>query len=224
MSEGRDTILASIRRSLGRDSLPAEDTAKLDDRLVGGRPHIIPHRVEDAAAWPELFRAKAEAIAATVDEIDGVNELPAAVERFLGRRNEPSSVVASPDPIFQALPWSDASTLDVRFGAPGGKDEITLTRAFAGIAETGTVMVATGPEHAATASFLPEANIVVLFRSRLVGAMEHAWARFREERGPGMPRAVHMVTGPSRTADIAQQLELGAHGPRRLHIIIVGDG
>ena len=100
MSEARDSILSSIRRSLGRDALSPEETAKLDDRLAGGRPHIIPRRVEDAAAWPALFRAKAEAVAATVDEIDGMNELPAAVERFLGRRNEPNRVVASPDPVF----------------------------------------------------------------------------------------------------------------------------
>jgi len=224
VSEARDAILASIRRSLGRGSLSAAEAKPLDERLVGGKPHIIPRRVEDTAAWPDLFRAKVESIAGTVDEVADVSEIPAAIERFLGRRNEPNGVVVSPDPVFEGLPWGDASTLDVCFGAPGGKDEVTVTKAFAGIAETGTIMVATGPDHAATASFLPEANIVVLFKSRLVGAMEQAWARFRAEHGAGMPRAVHMVTGPSRTADIAQQLELGAHGPRRLHIIIVGDG
>ena len=48
--------------------------------------------------------------------------------------------------------------------------------------------------------------------------------RIRDTHGAGnMPRAVNMITGPSRTGDIEQRIELGAHGPRRLHIIILED-
>jgi L-lactate dehydrogenase complex protein LldG len=38
-----------------------------------------------------------------------------------------------------------------------------------------------------------------------------------------LPRTVNFITGPSRSADIGQKLQLGAHGPRRLHIILVGE-
>ena len=41
--------------------------------------------------------------------------------------------------------------------------------------------------------------------------------------GAGLPRTVNFITGPSRTGDIEQRIELGAHGPRRLHIVVVDD-
>jgi L-lactate dehydrogenase complex protein LldG len=55
----------------------------------------------------------------------------------------------------------------------------------------------------------------------VVAAYEDGWDRLRE--GGGMPRAINFITGPSRTGDIEQRIELGAHGPRRLHIILVDD-
>ena len=58
--------------------------------------------------------------------------------------------------------------------------------------------------------------------SRLVGAYEEAWDRLRSELW-AMPRNVMLVTGPSRSAYIEQTLELGAHGPRRLHVVLVED-
>jgi L-lactate dehydrogenase complex protein LldG len=38
-----------------------------------------------------------------------------------------------------------------------------------------------------------------------------------------LPRTVNLITGPSRTGDIEQRIQLGAHGPRRLHIVLVED-
>ena len=51
--------------------------------------------------------------------------------------------------------------------------------------------------------------------------MEEAFALVRAER-PGMPRAVNFVSGPSRTGDIEQTIVVGAHGPFRVHIVVVG--
>ena len=57
---------------------------------------------------------------------------------------------------------------------------------------------------------------------RIVGAYEDAWQRLRGQFGSGvMPRVVNWITGPSRTADIEQTLLLGAHGPKRLHILLI---
>ena len=53
-------------------------------------------------------------------------------------------------------------------------------------------------------------------------ATDGVWARLRERYGKGrMPRTVNTITGPSRTGDIEQTIELGAHGPRRVHILVV---
>jgi L-lactate dehydrogenase complex protein LldG len=89
-----------------------------------------------------------------------------------------------------------------------------------------------GPDHPTTLNILPDTHIVVLRTSRIVGAYEDAFDLIRAERGtPGetptcatfMPRNVMMITGPSRSADIEQTLELGAHGPRQLHVILLED-
>ena len=65
---------------------------------------------------------------------------------------------------------------------------------------------------------------MVLGKDQVVGALEDAFARLRGKSAPGeMPRAINFVSGPSRTADIEQQLVMGAHGPRRLHIIVVDE-
>jgi len=95
-----------------------------------------------------------------------------------------------------------------------------LSRAVAGVAETGTVLHASGAANPSTLVCLPEAHGIVVTRDRIVGAAEQAW-RLMAGGGPlNMPRAVHWITGPSRTADIEQTLLMGAHGPRRLHVLI----
>ena len=86
-------------------------------------------------------------------------------------------------------------------------------------------MLLAGPEGPTTLNFLPENHVVVLKKSELVGAYEDAWDRLRDAVGPDglLSRVVNMITGPSRTGDIEQTIELGAHGPLRLHILLVDD-
>ena len=63
---------------------------------------------------------------------------------------------------------------------------------------------------------------------QVVATYEDGWTRLRERqrgrRHRAMPRTVNFITGPSRTGDIEQRIELGAHGPRRLHIVLIEDG
>ena len=98
---------------------------------------------------------------------------------------------------------------------------VGITGAFAGIAETGTLMLLSGPQTPATASLLPETHIAVVDKTQIVATMEDAWDRLRDEHGK-LPRAVNFVSGPSRTADVEQTVTLGAHGPYRVLIIFVG--
>jgi L-lactate dehydrogenase complex protein LldG len=110
--------------------------------------------------------------------------------------------------------------VEARGGAP--EDAVSLQHGFAGIAETGTLMLPSAPERPTTLNLLPDTALVFLRASRILGAYEEAWDMLRAELG-AMPRNVMLVTGPSRSADIEQTLELGAHGPRRLHILLVDD-
>ncbi|MDN5850066.1 MAG: lactate utilization protein [Nitrococcus sp.] len=51
--------------------------------------------------------------------------------------------------------------------------------------------------------------------------LEEVWERLLAQ-GERMPRAVNLITGPSRTADVEQTMQLGAHGPRRVHLLLIG--
>ena len=108
-------------------------------------------------------------------------------------------------------------------------DPVSLTGAFAGIAETGTLMLTSGAVGPTTLNFLPETHMAVLKASDITGCYEDAWDRLRVVQGAArdggtLPRTVNLITGPSRTADIEQTIQLGAHGPRRLCILLVDDG
>ena len=127
-----------------------------------------------------------------------------------------------PDSVVGAMWWGARPLWRLREGRAEPSDMVSLQHAFAGIAETGTLMLPSAPQRPTTLNLLADTEIVLLRASRLVGAYEEAWDLLRAEIG-GMPRNVMLVTGPSRSADIEQTLELGAHGPRRLHVVLVED-
>jgi L-lactate dehydrogenase complex protein LldG len=129
--------------------------------------------------------------------------------------------VVTPDPRLAGLPWHNTA-LEIRSGVAADSDPVGVSGCFAAIAETGTLMLVSGPGSPTRNNFLPDTHIVLVRVDEVVGFYEEAWDRLREA-GP-MPRTVNFITGPSRTGDIAQKLELGAHGPRRLHIVIIENG
>ena len=126
----------------------------------------------------------------------------------------------APHPELRAIDWSVRPLLEIREGRAEGTDMVSVQQGFAAIAETGTLMLPSAAERPTTLNILTDTAIVVLRASRVVGAYEDAWDLLRSDIGV-MPRNVMLVTGPSRSADIEQTLELGAHGPRRLHVVLV---
>ena len=130
----------------------------------------------------------------------------------------------APTTALAALPWGE-TPLAIAEGPSDGTDLNAVSHADCGVAETGTLALTSGPENPTTLNFLPDNHIVVLDAADVVGDYETFWSRLRERLGKGaMPRTVNWVTGPSRSADIEQTMFLGAHGPRRLHIVLVGGG
>ena len=232
MSEagGRDAILGSIRRSLGRGPLDETARAGLDERLAKPAPNLVPKRSDlPRDERIALFTSMAETVFATVDRVSGPDAVPGAVADYLAGQNLPPALVMAPDPALDDYPWADRPMLAIRRGAAEEADRVAVTGALMGFAETGTLMMASGPDHPSTLNFLPETHIVVLPAERIGGAYEEGWAHLRAEGGTAadgsfMPRTVNLITGPSRTADIEQTITLGAHGPRRLHIVIVDGG
>ncbi len=128
----------------------------------------------------------------------------------------------APSPQLAGYDWASQKMLSLRRGRGEATDQVSITGAFAGIAETGTLVMASGPEHPVTLNLLPDTHIAVLRESDIVGGYEEVWGRLRAGYGKDrMPRTVNTITGPSRTGDIEQTIELGAHGPRRVHIVVV---
>ena len=218
----RADILARVRANLGiRDGDAARDEARrakaakfLAARSECPRPEIG----GDLAA---RFLAKSVAMSSTVETLASADAVPAAVRRYLDGLGLPRRAVCWPQ--FAELEWEEAG-LDVAMRAACGEDAVGITGCFCAIAETGTLMLVSGPKTAATTSLLPETHIAVVPVSRIVPAMEEAFALLRAEcrqSGDDLPRAVNLVSGPSRTGDIEQTIVLGAHGPYRVHLILV---
>ena len=222
----KEAILGAIRRGLRRGALPGDQQAMLAGRLVAHPRHLIPGRsLLPRPAQVGLFVANVEKEFGTVARVGAVAAVPGEVAEYLTAQNLPSELVMAPHPELQGLPWDERPLLRVREGRAESTDLVSLTQAFAGVAETGTLMLPSAPERPTTLNLLADTAIVVLRASRIVGPYEEAWDLLRTEGGTGgfMPRNVMLVTGPSRSADIEQTLELGAHGPRRLHVVLVED-
>ena len=93
---------------------------------------------------------------------------------------------------------------------------------YCALAETGTLVLLSGEEQSATTSLLPETHIAIVPTGRIVVSMEDVWELMRNEVGE-LPRQVNFISGPSRTADIEMTLVYGAHGPFRVHVLLLGE-
>ncbi len=212
----REKILARIRKAQGRGgSKPSQAELEAVDTYLRAHPRgTLPPVEGDLVA---RFRARAEAMQSTTEEIGSETEAPAAVARYLKANNLPLSGCVWPQ--LAHLDWKGVG-LDLEPRGAKDGDPVGVTGAFAAIAETGTLVLASGPDTPAAVSLLPETHIAVVPAARIVAHMEHAWDLARTELRE-LPRAVNFVSGPSRTADIDQTIVVGAHGPYRVHVILV---
>jgi len=225
----KEAILGAIRRGLRRGPLPADQAAMLAGRLARHPRHLIPAR--SRIPRPEqiaLFVRNVEKEFGTLARVPDAEAVPGAVADWLARQNLPPRFVMAPHPDLLALPWADRPMLGFEVRPAIGSDTVSVQHGWAAVAETGTLLFPSDPSRPTTLNLLPESEIVVLRASRIVGAYEEAWDLLRAEwqdadTGGFMPRNLMFVTGPSRSADIEQTLELGAHGPRRLHVVLVED-
>lgn len=219
----RDEILGRIRATLDRSGSNAgRRRAGAELRLAQPPRHPVPERAagKPKAELVALLKRHLESQGATVVDVEDVTVVPEAAARILGHG---ASVRMGGDRVLAALGWREASGLMIEHGPALPSDPAGLSRASAGIAETGTLMLLSGPENPVTVTFLPETHIVVLDTSDLVGTYEEAISRLRALRGEDrLPRTVNLVSGPSRTADIGGILVMGAHGPKRLAVVLCG--
>lgn len=222
MSAARDDVLANIRSALGVRGDERTRRQIVAERLERAPRGVIPERGQVAGeALLELFRREAEAALASVDMVESVAEVPQAVAEFLRRHNLPAAIRMGDDLRLRAMPWGETA-VELSYGRSEGGDLNAVSHAFGAAAESGTLVLVSGPENPSTLNFLPDNHIVVVAAKDIAGDYETVLARIRAAYGKGrLPRTVNFITGPSRSGDIEQTLLLGAHGPRRLHIVVV---
>jgi L-lactate dehydrogenase complex protein LldG len=216
-------ILSRLRASL---QVPADDSARksaVAARLKSAPTGVIPARGQlPAKDQVALFLNMIEKVSVTVTRVSTPAKAPAGVTDYLRSRNLPARLRMGEDKRLAAMPWAREKNLEIKRGASDGTDEVCVSHAFGGIAETGTLMLVSGPDNPTTLNFLPENHVVVLNASDIKGDLETLLAALRQTYGKGqMPRTVNLVTGPSRSGDIEQTILLGAHGPRAVHLVLV---
>ena len=218
----RETMLQSIRHALNVTGAEAPRRMAVAERLARAPAGVIPARGQgDAAARLETFRREAARAQATIAEVADFADAPAEIMRYLRDNNLPATLRMGDDERLAAMPWGD-TLLEISRGASDGHDLNAVSAAFAAVAESGTLALASGADNPTTLNFLPDNHIVVLAAGDIGADYEAVWARLRAVYGKcAMPRTLNFITGPSRSADIEQTLLLGAHGPRRLHIVLV---
>jgi L-lactate dehydrogenase complex protein LldG len=225
----REQIFAAIRRGLRRGPLAPHETLGLYARLNAHPRHTIPARSRIShEEQVDLFLRRLEQEFGSFARVAEASAVPAAIADYLAAHNLPSEIVIAPHEELREIDWSQRPLLTRREGRAEASDLVAVQHGYAGIAETGTLMLPASGRRPTTLNLLCDTEIVVLRASRIVGAMEEAWDMLRWERegmvpGNFLPRNVMFVTGPSRSADIESTLELGAHGPRRLHVVVVDD-
>ncbi|MBU3031064.1 LutC/YkgG family protein [Paracoccus marinaquae] len=208
----RDRILAAIRDGLTTprpepEAIAAEAVALLAD----------PDQARPRLAAPDLaeaFGIKATALGTTLERVARLADIPAAVGRYLAAHGLPPGLALQPTPALTDLDWNGVA---VHQGiAPD--EPAALGMALWGIAESGSLVIHSGPETPILLSFLPLHHIIVLHEADLLPHLEDYTARMT---GQAAPRNAILITGPSGTTDIEGSYVRGAHGPGYLHVILV---
>jgi L-lactate dehydrogenase complex protein LldG len=222
-SASRDAVLLRVRKALAKTG---DREAARSDALAYVAAHGQGPRPTMPADLVDRFMRRAADMQSTVERIARREEIPATVARYLDALTLPPELAAQKShagvcwPEFADLDWSGAG-LTIEARPTVGDDRLGITSCFCAIAETGTLVVLTGADTPTATALLPDTHIAVLRADRVVSGMEEAFALVRQERGR-LPRAINMISGPSRTGDIEQTVVVGAHGPYRVHILVVG--
>jgi L-lactate dehydrogenase complex protein LldG len=218
----RDAVLARVRKALGKARAEA-DTAAANAYVAA---HAQGPRPMMPADLVTRFATRAVDMASTVERIANADAIPAAVARYLDALELPEALAAQKShrgvcwPEFASLDWAGAG-LTIESRPTVGDDRLGITGSFCAIAETGTLVFLSGATTPTATALLTDTHVAVVRADRVVSGMEEAFALVRAERG-AMPRAMNMISGPSRTGDIEQTIVLGAHGPYRVHILLLG--
>ena len=216
MNDSRTAILTSVRDSLTGGKERSSATREIiQERIQSARLQVQPSVTEDLL---ERYCDKHVAVHGSFDRLAGTTGIIDALDRYLQKHELTSELITGAGEILDGLNWPDGWRVERR--PAGVRDRIVISEAFAGIAETGTLVFLGTPQTPTSHLFLGEDHLVVLNTSRIIRHQEEIWQWLRSEYST-FPRTVNLITGPSKTGDVEQTIEYGAHGPRRIHVFLI---
>lgn len=222
----RDDIFARLRGALDAGGSAAARHAAVAQRIATP-PRATPTGRVQNVDLVETFKLRAEELGVAVDRLASPGEVGAAISDYLRSRNLAQVVRTSPEIAQKNISWP--ASLTVSSGGTDGDDPVGVTLARAGVAETGTLILASGAHAPTKLNYLPETHIVVVAARDVVATYEQGLDKVRGADKaallprPLLPRTVNWISGPSRTADIEQTILVGVHGPKRIAVFIVDE-
>jgi L-lactate dehydrogenase complex protein LldG len=163
----------------------------------------------------EAFTKKLAAQQTDIRVLDGMADVPEAIADILRGRNMAAQIHIPPESELAAL---ELANVEVRRQPPGQFDTAVTFASFA-IAETGTLAYAASKDNPASWHFRPLLEIAIVRAGTVVAELEDVLAALKAKGG--LPSTLNLVSGPSRTGDIEQTMELGAHGPKALAVLVL---
>ena len=201
MSTARERILSRVRAT----TVSSTKRANIVDYI---RPAINPDHLAQ-------FKEKLELGGGSLSRVANYAEAASLITDFLIKQELPKQLRLAP--ALQNMKWDNR--VEVSYGKSAGDDLVSVTPAFCAIAETGSVVLLSSPDSPTSLNYLPDVHFVIVEASQLLPHIEDVWTKLRQQ--PGIPRAINIITGPSKTADVEQTLQIGAHGPRQLRVILI---
>ena len=220
-SSPREQILGRVRQAL---KTPSPEPHWLHESVSDGP--IFPLPGPTVEALKARFHAEFTAIQGEWFEADSFGAAQAVLGEWMAKCNIRSLLAPDQSALRKLLP-PDSDTLWITSQSAGREDwdkrdaGITLCESL--IAESGSICVSAA-RTGRLPSVLPPAHLVIADESQLVPDIETSMERLKAAYPESLPSTMSWISGPSRTADIEKILVLGAHGPRRLFLLMLPAG
>jgi L-lactate dehydrogenase complex protein LldG len=234
--KARDSILARVREALrgsGSGSSFAKATkdehlSESETPLADGSGDVrvfLPKVPDDFAGRVDLFAERSESL--RTEFLSCADEAAASGQlKLLSDREGWESIAFPADSGIRAL-LANVSIGKLEVSRSTSKTDLEkvsagITGCDALIAQTGSVLLTARSGGGRALSVLPGHHVVIAAASQLVPDLPAAFELLERKYAPNFPSFMTFITGPSRTGDIERVLVLGAHGPRKLTVIMVG--
>lgn len=209
--ESRRVILQKIRTATKSDEYSREDNilrTKTKKNISAEINYI---------SKLENFISKLEQAKATVSVVSHKNDIIGEIHKYVTQYHISSAIMVDNQTDLVSLDWKDVDST-----AQYDPKTLFTSVSFAtlGVEETGALVMLSSPSSPTGMNFLPDHHFIVLDADKVVKTTEDVWTQLNKSGEP-LPRTINLITGPSRTADIEYEIQIGAHGPKSLHVIIV---